>query len=325
MVIKILILFILLFSSRAFSQARIRELHTSTEILVDLHGAEGFFEDKKVLILSKDEDKIIGIGVIRDTEIKNTPGVVKVKIDEIVDNYLVMEGDGVELLDYRMYKEKNIPGFFSITLKGNRKVPAMFKELAYFGVFTSEGHTLDKNEVMVSPFQVQYGFSDEFGVKIVNALWLDGYANIGAKFQVLRNKQAKITLNSLGAYKVQSQDWIGQVGGVISIPSNSKFQSHFMVNVTFDPQYDNAKATKDLGLFQDSDIRSITEYITDRWNRVLYGPVYNVELQTLGGTVSHMWIWDTFHMSLGIATKDFTNLTFEKDGYYYVYDLFWRF
>ncbi len=98
-----------------------------------------------------------------------------------------------------------------------------------------------------------------------------------------------------------------------------------MANITFDPQYEKSKATQDLRLFSDSDVRSITEYITDRWNRILFGPVYNVELQTLGGTVSHMWIWQTFHMSLGVATRDFSNLTFGQKGYYYVYDLFWRF
>lgn len=322
---KLLFLLTLLISANAFSQAIVRELHSSNEILVDLHEAEGFFEGKRVLILSKDEEKVLAIGVIEDDDVHGIPGVVKVQIQEIVDNFLIIGGDKVELLDFRLYREKNIPGFFSITLKGSQKVPARYKELAYFGVFTSEGHTLDKKEVLVSPFQVQYGVTDTFGVRIVNALWLDGYANLGAKYELLKNKHVKITMNGLGAYKVQAQDWIGQIGGVVTIPSNSKFQSHFMVNATFDPQYDDAKATKDLNLFRDSDIRSITEYITDNWNRVLYGPVYNVELQTFGGTVSHMWIWDTFHMSLGIATRDFTNLSFNKDGYYYVYDLFWRF
>jgi hypothetical protein len=184
---------------------------------------------------------------------------------------------------------------------------------------------MDKGEMLASPFQLQYGMTDNFGLKMVNALWLDGYVNAGVKFRPVRNKYAKITLNTLGAYKVQSQDYIWQAGGVITLPSNAKFQNHLMVNITLDPQFKEAHATKGLGLFQDSDIRNITEYITDNWNRILYGPVYNVELQTFGGTVSHMWIWDTFHMSLGIATKDFSNLTFGKNGYYYVYDLFWRF
>jgi hypothetical protein len=132
-------------------------------------------------------------------------------------------------------------------------------------------------------------------------------------------------VNTFGAYKVQSNDYIWQTGGVITLPQNAKFQNHLMVNITLDPQFSEAHATKGLGLFQDSDIRSITEYITDDWNRILYGPTYNVELQTLGGTASYMWIWSTFHMSLGMATKDFSNLNFGKNGYYYVYDFFLRF
>lgn len=321
----LVLLFSILVSSFAYSQAIVHSVYSPNEVLVEVFEAQGFFEDKKVIIISAKDDQIIAIGSIQKTDIPESPGLVKVRIEEIVENLLVMEGDGVELLDFKLFKEKKIPGFTSLTIKGNQKIPAEFKELVYFGVFTSEGHNLDKKEVLLSPFQMQFGVTDQVGVRIVNALWLDGYANLGGKFQLLRNKRAKITLNTLGAYKVQAQDWIGQFGGVITLPVNSKFQNHLMVNITFDPQYEDAKATKDLALFRDSDIRSITEYMTDDWNRILYGPVYNVELQTFGGTVSYMWIWNTFHASLGIATRDFSNLTFGTQGYYYVYDVFWRF
>lgn len=319
------VLFFVLFSSQVFSQAIVYSLYSPKEILVELFEAEGFQKDKKVVVLSAKEDQIIAIGKITEMELQEFPGKVKVAIEEVVDNLLILEGDGVELLDYKLFKEKNIPGFTSLTIAGDKKIPSEYKDLAYFGVFTSDGHNLDAGEFLISPFQMQYGLDDKWGLKVVNALWFDGYANIGAKRQVFKNRFAKLTLNGLGAFKIQDQDWIAQLGGVITLPVNSKFQQHLMFNGTFDPQYDNAKATKDLHLFRDSDIRSITEYMTSRWNRVLYGPVYNVELQTFGGTISHMWIWSSFHASLGIATRDITNLTFDSKGYYYVYDLFWRF
>ncbi len=314
----------ILFLPMVFADPTVQYVHAPNEIMVNTNGVV-LVEGKKVIIFSRRLDKIVAIGTVRDSQIEGSPGLAKIRIEEMVDNYMIMAGDTVHSLDRKFYEDKGIPGFFSLGLNGNRKIPARYKELAYFGVFTSDGHTIDKGETLVSPFLLQHGLTDKFGVKVVNALWLDGYANVGAKYKILTNKRAKITFNSFGAYKVQSQDWIGQFGGVITVPSNSKFQSHLMLNITFDPQFDDAKATKDLGLFQDSDIRSITEYMTDNWNRVLYGPVYNVELQTFGGTVSHMWIWDTFHMSLGLATKDFSNLRVGKEGYYYVYDLFWRF
>lgn len=325
MIIKLFVFLFFLLPKVVFSQALVRDIHSSTEVLVDINGTIGFYKNLRVVILSKEEKKVTAIGTIEDTSVDGVHGVAKIKIIEVVDNFLVARGDEVELLNYELYENKKIPGFYSLTLNGNHKTPAQYKELAYYGVFTSEGHTLDKKEVLISLFQLQYGVTDDLTVKVVNALWLDGYANIGAKYTVMRNKYAKISLNAMGAYKVQAQDWIGQFGGVVSMPKNSKFQSHFMLNATFDPQYEDAKATKDLRIFKDSDIRNITEYITDRWNRVLFGPVYNVELQTFGGTISHMWIWDTFHMSLGMATRDFTNLSVGPSGYYYVYDLFWRF
>lgn len=316
---------ILLWPVVSFSKALVKSIHSSTEVLVSTNGELGFFIGKRVVILSREQDRIIAVGEIRDDEIEGEPGVVKIEINELVDHFLIVAGDEVEILNFRLYQEKRIPGFFSLTLNGSHKIPSEFKELAYFGVFTSEGHPLDRQEILLSPFQLQYGVTDTVTVRVVNALWLDGYANLGGKVKVFSNKHAKISVNALGAYKVQAQDWIGQAGGVITMPQNSKFQNHFMANITFDPQYEKARATKDLRLYKDSDIRSITEYITDNWNRVLYGPVYNVELQTFGGTVSYMWIWHHFHTSLGIATRDFSNLRFGTRGYYYVYDLFWRF
>jgi hypothetical protein len=309
----------------AFSQGFVSKINNSRQILARINDQKGFKADTMVMIVSAREGRVVAFGKVHDFKMQDLDIIAKIDITEIVDNSLIMVQDEVELLDFRNFERRKLPGFNSVTLKGNNKIPSQYKELAYMGVFSSDGHTLDKSEMLISPFQIQYGLNDDVGFKIVNALFLDGYANAGAKVRVANNKYAKITLNTFGAYKVQSQDWIGQFGGILTMPSNAKFQTHWMANFTFDPQFDDAHATKGLGLYQDSDIRSITEYITDSWNRVLYGPTYNVELQTFGGTMSYMWIWDSFHMSLGLATKNFVDFNFGTESYYYVYDFFWRF
>lgn len=323
--LRFFVLFLVLFPFTVLAQGVVKEIHSSNEVFIEIVLPTDFKKDQKVLITGQANKKLVALGTVRSEVDPYNPGIFKVRIEELFDNHLVLVGDVVEIVNYKTLRDMKVPGFNSLTLADGKSTPAEFQELAYFGVFTSEGHTLEKKEVLISPFQVQYGITNDFGVKVVNALWFDGYANLGLKYRALSNKYAKITLNTLGAYKVQQQDWIGQFGGVITVPSNSKFQNHFMFTATFDPQYNDSRATKDLGLFTYSDIRSITEYITDDWDRILYGPVYNVELQTFGGTVSYMWIWSTFHISLGIATKDFTNLTFGPEGYYYVFDAFWRF
>lgn len=309
----------------AWSNGQVMEITDPKEIIAEIYDAKRFAAGKRVIIVSRRIKRAIAFGVVKKIDLMVTPFMAQIEIEEVIDNSLMMPKDLIYPVDFQTMKDKEIPGFTSLNLQGDHTIPAKFKELAYFGVFTNEGHTLDRHETLVSLFQVQYGFTNDFGVKVVNALWLDGYANAGLKYRVLRNKYAKITVNTLGAYKIQSNDYIWQTGGVITLPSNAKFQNHLMVNIILDPQFTDAKVTKGLGLFKESDIRSITEYVTDDWNRILYGPTYNVELQTLGGTVSYMWIWNTFHTSLGIATRDFSNLTFGQKGYYYVYDLFWRF
>ncbi|MBA2403740.1 MAG: hypothetical protein H0V66_03130 [Bdellovibrionales bacterium] len=324
---KIVFLFLLiLLPLKLLANGQVVEIYDTQEIIADIYDSNKMKTGDKIIIVSRRANRAIAFGSVKKIDMEVSPHVALIAIEEIIDNNMIMVKDLVYPVDYELMKAQNIPGFASLSLQGDHDIPAKFKELAYFGVFTSEGHTLDAQEFLISPFQLQYGLTDDFGVKMVNALWLDGYANAGVKYRAMRNKYAKISLNTLGAYKIQSNDYIWQTGGVITLPQNAKFQNHFMVNIILDPQFEDAHATKGLGkVFQNSDIRSITEYITNDWNRILYGPTYNVELQKLGGTASYMWIWTNFHVSLGIATQDFTNLSFGSNGYYYVYDFFWRF
>lgn len=319
------ILLILLFPSVASANGLVTEIHDSEEVVADIYDASEIQLNRKVIFISRKSNKAIAFGVVKKIDLKVSPHPALIEIEEIIDHSLIMPKDLIYPLNYEMLKDKKVPGFTSLSLHGDNDIPSQFKELASFGVFTSDGHTLDAQEFLISPFQIQYGIINDFGVKMVNALWLDGYANAGIKYRAMRNKYARVTVNTFGAYKIQSQDYIWQAGGVVTLPSNAKFQSHLMMNITLDPQFSEAHATKGFALFQDSDIRSITEYITNDWNRVLYGFAYNVDLQAFGGTVSYMWIWDSFHTSLGIATRDFSNLTVGRDAYYYVYDIFWRF
>ena|GEM_PF-1373842 len=315
----------ILCSFHVLAEGRIIAFRNTKSIAAELDPHPKFQVGRRVIFLSRKDGKVVAFGRIKKVNQELIPYTAQIDIEEIVDNSLVDYDDEIFPLSYNLLRFKKIPGFTSLTLGGSDKIPSQYKELAYLGVFTAEGHTLDKNEVLASPFQIQYGISNNFGIKHVNALLLDGYLNLGAKLRVVRNKYSKISANTLVAYKTDRQDWIWQTGLILTLPRNGKYQNHIAASFTIDPQFDEAKATKDLNLFQSSDIRNITEYITDSWNRVLFGMLYEVELQSFGGTVSYMWIWDTFHVSLGLATRDFTQLNFDRNGYYYVYDFFWRF
>lgn len=314
----------LFFSTAAWSQAKVVGFHSNRSVLVEIYENEHYPVDERVLFISHYEQKIVGFGRIITKKVDMIPVTALVEIDELVDHQNILVDDHVYPLEKESIDKYKVPGFLSLTMNGDRHLPAKYKELPYYGVFTSDGHALDKHELLVGLVQVQYGLTNNLTVKTSNALTIDGYVNLGAKYQVLRNQHAKLSFNSLGALNTGQRDWIFQGGGTLTLPTNSKYQTHFVFNLMFDKQEKKGSNTEDFNLFKDSEIRNIYEYITDSWNRILLGPTYNFTLQTVGGTLSYMWVWDSFHMSLGIGTRNFTELRFGTEGYYPQFDLFWR-
>lgn len=321
----ILLVISLLLSTVAWSQGKVVGFHNNRSVIVEIYESEVYPIDERVLFISKFDQNIVGFGRIKTKYMDMIPVTALVEIDELVDHQTILIGDHVHPLEKENIDQYKVPGFLSLTMGGDRHLPAKYKELPYYGVFTSDGHALDRHELLVGLIQIQYGLTNNLTVKSSNALTVDGYANLGAKYQLIRNQHAKLSFNSLGALNTTQRDWIFQVGGTLTLPTNSKYQTHFIFNLMFDRQEKKGSNTEDFNLFKDSEIRNIYEYITDSWNRILLGPTYNFTLQTVGGTLSYMWVWDSFHLSLGIGTRDFTELRFGTEGYYPQVDLFWRF
>ncbi len=133
---KVSVFLFLFFPLWVFAQGRVTTIHHFNEVLVDVGAAEGFIEGQRVVVLSMEKDQIVAIGEVRDDSIEGSPGIVKVRILEVVDNILIMPNDSVELLSYQVYRDKKSRDFI---------------------------------------------------------LWLDGYANIGAKHQIFSSKKRGLT------------------------------------------------------------------------------------------------------------------------------------
>lgn len=308
---------LMLLTSPTYAQGVVQELLSKERVKVSFEGPERPAQGEKLLILSGKNEEVVAIG-------KLSEDAGEVEILETIQDALVLVGDKAEKLNPDLLRK--IPGFTSITTAEIPELPAQYKDLVHLGVFTAEGHTLSRTEWLISPFQVQYGITNDFGLKVFNPLTLDGYANLGLKYRFFNNEHVRFTMNTFGAYQIPQRDWIWQIGGILTRPTNAKFLNHLVFNFTTEPQLaENAAASANLNLFEESDIRNINEYILDNWDRILFGVSYSVELQTFGGTISYMWIWDSFHINAGLGTRNFTELSFGPDGYYAVYDFFWRF
>ena len=322
---NLVVFFICSFLSLAsFAASKVDSIEDSHHVFVLLEPVHTFEENQRVIILSQSTHELVAFGDINLIITTEDGDYAKIQIYEIIKDSLVKPGDPIVHLNEENVSRYNVPGQFSIALNKEEALSAQYKDLVYLGVFGAEGHTLSKNEWLFSPFMLQYGVSPNVTLKTEPGLYLDGYPNAGTKWRVAKNKHGTITLNSLLSREINRNDWIVQGGFLVSIPSSSKFQTHLALNLIFDGvERENITAEK-LKLFKDSDFRTIYEYITDDWDRLLLGPLYNFEQKSIGGTFSYMWIWDSYHLNLGVASKNVVDLEFSTKGYYILADFFWR-
>ncbi len=308
--------------ARAFHS--VEEFLSRQRVLVRLDDGHDWKKNDRVLVLAREDLQLVALGTVRSVR-AGAPTMAVVDLVETMGNHQVLAGDVVEASTAELLAKHHVPGYFSLLLADDRGVPARFRELAYMGVFNAEGHTLARKEWLVALTGLQYGVGERTTLKTQTSLLLDGFPNLGFKRRIMRNRYGHLTLNGMAARQVTVNDWVTFAGLVMTFPSNDKFQSHLVVNAAIDGIEEDNPEVKKLNLFPSSDIRTIYEYVTDDWDRVLFGPLFDFETRTVGGTVSQMWIWDTFHFNLGMGTKDVRRLEFKSDAYYVLFDFFWRF
>lgn len=323
---KLLItLCLFLLSESVSAYMKVESFVERRRILVTLDMDYQLYKGQRLMVLTQEKQELVAIGRIKEILISELPHRAVVDIEEILGSNQLLVGDGVELLTPEMIKRYHVPGHLSLILGDSENVSAKYKDLAYLGVFNSEGHTLAQREWLLSLATAQYGITDTTTLKVNQSLYLDGFANAGFKQRIIRNRFMHMTMNGLVSRQINRPDWVTQAGLIMTFPSNEKFQTHVVINANLEGIDEDNAEVKKLNLFPDSDVRTIYEYITDDWDRFLFGPSFNLETRTVGGTVSHMWIWDTFHLNLGLGTKDVSNVEFETSGYYVLFDFFWRF
>lgn len=319
-------LFLLLtFISSAHAFNQVERFMDRARLVVRLDQGHGLHKGDRVLVLAQEDQKLVAIGIMASFSEEEGQNFGMMDVQELMGAHQVVPGDAVVKISPELLSKHHVPGYFSLVLADDHHVPAKYKDLAYMGVFNADGHAIAHHEWLVALNTAQYGLSADTTVETQTSLFLDGVANLGFKHRLMRNRFGHLTFNAMGGRQVNRADWVSSMGMIMTFPSNSKFQSHLIVNVLVEDFEEDNPEVKKYNLIPQSDIRTIYEYVTDRWNRLLFGPLFNFETKTVGGTLGHMWIWDTFHLNLGVGTKDVTETHFRSGGYYGQFDFFWRF
>lgn len=214
-----------------------------------------------------------------------------------------------------------------IIKKGTKETSSKYKPLFTQGIAVGEtAETLWEDEFLITWYgQVNYGWKEWLTVSSIIPADILGAYNATIKSRLYQSASNNFA-GGLNFARIPNENRSTLNLNIYwdSISSESVI-SHTLLSVALFSFEDaaNATAIKSLGT---SSFQTGYEFILDNWDRVLLGPSYNFESKAVGGYLSYVKIWDQFHLSFSLNSTDITSLKYApEDGYYLLFDAYWRF
>ncbi len=280
------------------------------------------------------ESQTPGIGIIAFVEVKKvTPtsdGLFDVQCELQRQSRVnfVQIGDQLMHLDLSTYNDKYVGTTDLIIKQGRGPVSSKYKPLFTQGFTVGEtAQALWKNEYLVTWFgQIHYGVNDWLTVNSVLPADVLGAPNASMKARLYEGKG-----NVFSAGLVFAKIPDGENESTLNLNlywdsiSSETVVSHTFLSIalySFDSA-ENSTAIKSLGT---SSLQTGYEFILPDWDRVLVGPSYNFETKAVGGYLAYLRIWDRFHGGVSINSTNLTTFSLDpNDGYYFLFDAYWRY
>lgn len=231
----------------------------------------------------------------------------------------VKPNDVAVVVSYEVAPTRHYPGRFDLLQWNAPRASARYKPLVYQGFTGETAATLQKGEQVFDLItQYHYAVTDRVTLSTL-ILALPIVPNIAVKYAALRTPSFWYSPKvSIGYLSRKEQLFL--FDNYLTIPSYPKFLSHTNIRVSY-LRGPNDAAKSVFG----SSIQSGVEYIFDNWDRLLYGPSYNIDTQSVGGYLTYMMIWDSFHLTADLQVKDLTKLELSLEGYLPSISMYWRF
>lgn len=310
------------------SSARVQYLIDNKTLKASSHFNDWLIGD--IVALESQTPTVGVIGFVEVTGVENKlDGTYEITCELLRQSRLnfIQVGDRITHLDLSSDNEKYKGTTDLIVKESDRNISSKYRPLFTQGVAVGEtAETLWEGEYLVTWYgQVNYGLKRWLTISTVVPADFLGAPNASAKAQFFHSF-SNVFATSLNLTKIPNEErstlnlnlhWD-------SVSSESVI-SHTLLSValfSFEKAQD-ATAIKSLGT---SSFQTGYEFILDNWDRVLVGPSYNFERKAVGGYLSYLKIWDKFHLSFSVNATDVASLKFSPvDGYFLLFDAYWRF
>jgi len=301
----------------------------SSKVMTALSAYSEFRLGEILVVQSHDPGQDI-IGFVQVESIETSGDgqyLLKVRLVKHSKFALIQLGDVLYRMDVNTY-HKEYKGTTELIMRNeDPESSSSYKSLVFMGLSSGEtAQTLRRYEFLINILgYLDYGLTSEITIGSLLPANVFSTPNIHGKYKAYESDS---NIFSVGLNVFQSPETsTGVVNANIywdSVSSESVI-SHTNLSLAL-ATFDKAKSFSALKGAGTSSLQSGYEFVMDDWNRVLLGPSYNFENKTVGGYISYMWIWDHFHSMLGVSTTDISNLVYNlRDGYYFNFDMYWRF
>lgn len=329
----IVILFIVtlvLFTNRAYAQSTLYD-YTISAVVAD--------KVVQVQNLAKSQDiNVNDVFAIFSHESHDVLGYAEVsKVDPDTDFFeavvethhqsgMIRTGNYLVRLNLSTVKN-SIPARIELLSYSKRKVAAKYRHMVYTGFFLGQtAQPLLRKEYIVGPSFFAYGYRDylQFHTNVLNTFF--GTPNIGYKFLLGRSSDFALAFSQEFNYYPDARRTYHEFSIHLDTYSNSKFLSYSKLKFsTKRPETktltNNEGYTSDLS----TELQLAYGYMTDNWNRFIFGPKVDFEKKVVGGSVGYYYIDKEFHILIGASANDFSEAKLGKDGYILNLDFWWRF
>jgi hypothetical protein len=298
---------------------KISSIETSSEVLIHETG-EGIFKTGDLLLIrSRDEKEILGYAQVTSRD--SGSGLVRARVRSHSSNALIRVNDPVESIDLSdsdRAKHQMQQGRHDLVLRGNKDISSKYKPQVYLGALTGQtAATVEEGEFFLGPGLFAYGMFESVQLSTQPFLNALGEANVHLKWQAFQNEDYRISIGAEPRFNFDHRRAVGAFSLYWDTFSNSKFLTYNQLRITTGESELHERKTS-------AEFSVNYGYITNRWNRLIFGPNVDLRDQTLGGLISYQWVWDHFHSAFSFQARDFTNFRLGNEGYLIYLDFWWR-
>ena len=299
----------------------ITEIPSDSQVILEPKANSPFSVSLGDLFAIQSQDTGRTLGYARAIEVKIQERKVVALIRSHSNSSLIRMKDSafkLKLEEADVAREVLKEARIDLVISGDKRVSSKFKPQVYLGPLVGQtAATLERDEWFIGPSLLAYGITENWQIASSPLLYALNEPNFQGKYQLFENDDYRVSASMEVRRNLDSKLNIASGSFYWDTYSNSKFLTYHQLRFTSE-----GSTLTDQQFTTDFSVNY--GYITNRWNRIIFGPNLNFQRKTLGGLASFQWVWDQFTSSLSIYSTDFTNFRYNHDGYLLYLDFWWR-